>query len=185
MAKPLYQQGTNRIEVVIRKEETTAQQDGETADKITADNQQGQQDGQGGVSGGASATARFMRVNLSKAVGLAKELANIGSQYYQHIQGLRNGDEALADNIDRNFEIVQDVGGTASHIAMGALFGSSGGVGGAVIGASVAAISSGVSLASKYANRQLDFDYKRFREDNGTAYQRARASINLTTGRLR
>ena len=35
------------------------------------------------------------------------------------------------------------------------------------------------------ANIKRDFNYKVFKENNAIEYQRARASISLTTGRLR
>ena len=46
-------------------------------------------------------------------------------------------------------------------------------------------VTSGVSLAVKYAGREREFNYKVFKENNAIEYQRARASINMTTGRLR
>ena len=87
--------------------------------------------------------------------------------------------------MERRFEIVQDATNFASSVAMGAAYGSAGGPYGAAIGAVLGAVSSGVSLAFKFAGRQRDFEYKVFKENNAIEYQRARASINLTTGRLR
>ena len=56
---------------------------------------------------------------------------------------------------------------------------------GMIIGGSLGAISSGASIGAKYASRRRDFSYKIFKENNAIEYQRARASINYTTGRLR
>ena len=68
---------------------------------------------------------------------------------------------------------------------MGAVYGAWGGPIGAILGATFGAISSGASTAVKYLGREREFNYKVFKENNSIEYQRARASINLTTGRLR
>ena len=80
---------------------------------------------------------------------------------------------------------MKDVTNIASSVGMGALYGSWGGPIGAVLGAAFGAVSSGVSTAVKYAGREREFNYKQFKENNAIEYQRARASISLTTGRLR
>ena len=89
------------------------------------------------------------------------------------------------ENVQRRFEIVKDVGGFASSVAMGAVYGAWGGPIGAVLGATFGAISSATSIGAKYAGREREFNYKVFKENNSIEYQRARASINMTTGRLR
>ena len=68
---------------------------------------------------------------------------------------------------------------------MGAVYGAWGGPIGAVLGATFGAISSATSIGVKYAGREREFNYKVFKENNAIEYQRARASINMTTGRLR
>ena len=68
---------------------------------------------------------------------------------------------------------------------MGGVYGAWGGPIGSAIGAGLGAIQSGLSLAVKYAGREREFSYKVFKENNAIEYRRARASINLTTGRLR
>jgi len=68
---------------------------------------------------------------------------------------------------------------------MGAVYGAWGGPIGAIIGATLGAVSSSVSIGLKYAAKKEEYNYKAFKENNAIAYQRARASISLTTGRLR
>ena len=82
-------------------------------------------------------------------------------------------------------EKVQDVTNIASSVAIGITYGSWGGPVGAAFGAAFGLITSGTSAVVKYAKRQRDFDYKVFKENNAIEYNKTRAGINLTTGRLR
>lgn len=179
----LYQQGTQRIEVIVRKDsgasikganERGAEQAAEEQTSSTSS-----------ARGSSAVSARFIRINTTHTLAVAKQIGNTSLNYI--IQGLgdKYGDQALQENMERRFEIVQDATNFASSVAMGAAYGSAGGPFGAAIGAVLGAVSSGVSLAFKFAGRQRDFEYKVFKENNAIEYQRARASINLTTGRLR
>lgn len=181
-----YKQGYTRVEVVIRKEETAQQTtDGATAEERTTNTESSGSNGGFSRLRGTSAKQRFIRVNISHTVGLLREFANSYFSYSIHKQGLQAGDTTLADTMNRKMEIFQDVGGTASHIAMGALYGSSGGVPGMILGATTASLSSAISLTFKYANRQLEYDFKMYKENTNVQYMKSRANINLTTGRLR
>lgn len=178
----LYRQ---QVEVIVRKEETQAVDGGDSTKVTTQATEDKAQDGQGGYFGGTSAKERMLRVNLLKLGGVARTAHNAYINYIQHQQGLRNGDQALADSVDRQFEVFQDVTSTACNVGIGIAYGISGGAPGIIIGATAGVTSSAISLISKYSNRQLEFDYKMFKQNNGTEYQRARASINMTNGRLR
>lgn len=181
MPKMLYQQGTQRIEIIVRKDRTGSLKGAEETD---TDNVSANQtaDSSGKRS---SASARFLKVNISHGVAVAKQIANQSINFVVQGIGQRYGDEALQENVERRMEIVSDVTNFASSVGMGALYGSAGGFVGMAIGAALGAVSSLSSIAFKYAGRERDFDYKQFKENNAIEYKRARASINLTTGRLR
>ena len=172
----LYQQGTQRIEVIVRKDSgASIKGANERGAEQTAEEQTSSTSS---ARGSSAVSARFIRINTTHTLAVAKQIGNTSLNYI--IQGLgdKYGDQALQENMERRFEIVQDATNFASSVAMGAAYGSA-------IGAVLGAVSSGVSLAFKFAGRQRDFEYKVFKENNAIEYQRARASINLTTGRLR
>lgn len=182
----LYQQGTQRIEVIVRKEGGSV---AETNARET------DTDGVGGGSNdnysfwlGTSnpkRKARVVKTNLTHFLAVSKQLADLVIEHYISGIGYRNGDQAEQDRVQRNWEIGKDGTNVASSVAMGALYGSWGGPLGSIVGASLAAISTGASLAVKYRGRQREYDYKIFKEENAIEYTRARAGINLTDGRLR
>ena len=183
----LYQQGTQRIEVIVRKDSGNLSNLG--AREISTDE----------VGGGGKTTRstniygsnnpqrnkRVIKTNTTHALALSKQLINLGTEFVISGLGNRRGDQAYQENISRQFEIVQDTTNFASSVAMGAVYGAWGGPIGAILGATFGAISSGASTAVKYLGREREFNYKVFKENNSIEYQRARASINLTTGRLR
>ena len=183
----LYQQGTQRIEVIVRKEGGGAS---ETAAKETPTDE---------IGGGKETTwrtnlygtnnpnrrARIWKTNATHSLAVLKQVADLGLEYWVGGLGNKYGDQAMQENVQRQVEIVKDVTNVASSVAMGALYGAWGGPIGAVLGALFGAVSSGVSTAVKYAGREREFNYKVFKEENAIEYQRARASISLTTGRLR
>ena len=183
----LYQQGTQRIEVIVRKEGGGST---ETAAKETPTDE---------IGGGKETTwrtsvfgsespkriKRIIKTNTTHALAVSKQVIDLGIEYWVSGLGNKNGDQAMQEQVQRQVEIVKDVTNVASSIGMGALYGSWGGPIGAVLGAVFGAVSTGVSTAVKYGGREREFNYKVFKEENAIEYQRARASINLTTGRLR
>ena len=176
----LYQKGTQRIEVIVRKESG-----GVTGGRtIDADEVENPTDTDTGTTTGSTSN-RFLRTNITHGFATARQVGLLGVNYW--IQGIGNytGDQAYQQLVDREVEIYKDVTGFASSVAMGALYGSAGRLPGAVLGALFAAAGSGASLGVKYASRERDFNYKVFKENNAIEYQRARASISLTAGRLR
>ena len=176
----LYQKGTQRIEVIVRKEGG-----GVTGGKtIDPDEVENPTDTDAGTTEG-STSSRFLRTNITHGFATARQVGLLGVNYF--IQGIGNytGDQAHQQLVEREVEIYQDVTGFASSVAMGALYGSAGRLPGAVLGALFAAAGSGASLGFKYASREREFNYKVFKENNAIEYQRARASISLTAGRLR
>lgn len=182
----LYQQGTQRIEVVVRKEGGGSSSAG--AKETDVEDVGGKETTWRTSVFGSENPSRIKRViktNTTHALAVSKQVIDLGLEYWISGLGMKYGDQAYQENVQRQFEIVKDVGGFASSVAMGAVYGAWGGPIGAILGATFGAVSSGVSIATKYASRERDFNYKTFKENNAIEYQRARASINLTTGRLR
>lgn len=181
----LTQKGTQRIEVIVRKEGGGA---AETNSKeVDAENIGGGGDNYSFWLGTSnpSRKARVLKTNATHAVAVSKQITDLILGYKMAEYGLVHGDQALQETLNRQVEIVKDIGGLASSVSMGALYGSWGGPIGTVLGATFALASTGTSTAVKYLGRRRDFNYKTFKENNAIEYQRARASINLTTGRLR
>jgi hypothetical protein len=184
----LHQDGVQRIEVIVKKSGGYGQVGAKETDaEDVAGNSGGEIGGEelAGTGKISAKTKRFIKTNATHTVAVTKQVADLVLEY--EIAGLSNkyGDEAYQDSVQRSFEIMKDTGGLASSIAIGATYGSAGGPAGAIIGATLAAVSTGFSLASKYKGRERDYGYKLFKENNAIEYQRARASINMTTGRLR
>ena len=185
----LYQQGTQKIEIIVRKDisgsDNGAKEVG--AENVTASNAETSTAATSGKSGGTLSyrQARMLRVSTLHSWGVMKQVGETAINYYVSGLGDMYGDEALQARAERVVESVTDVGGFASSVGMGAASMSWAGPVGMIIGGSLGAISSGASIGSKYASRRREFNYKVFKENNAIEYQRARASINYTTGRLR
>ena len=128
---------------------------------------------------------RIAKTNLTHGLAVGRQILGIKLHYWLGGIGYENGDAALQDTTQRRWEIFEDRASVASSIAMGALYGSWGGPIGAVLGAALNGLSTAISIDYKYKGRQREYNVKLFKEENGIEYLRARASINLTTGRLR
>ena len=182
----LYQQGTQRIEIIVRKEGGGTD---ETAAKETSTDEMGDRESTWRTSvfgtENSKRIKRIIKTNTTHALAVTKQIVDLGVEFWISGLGQMNGDQALQDSISRKYEILKDTTNFASSVAMGALYGSWGGPIGAITGAALGAVSTGISTAVKYANRERDFNYKIFKEENGVEYLRARANINLTNGRLR
>lgn len=185
-----YQQGTRRIEVVVRREAYGA---------IGGEGARIMEGGGAEMGAGAKRTwrsillgseskerqNRVIKTNVTHGIAILKQAAGLVLNYQMAGIGEKTGDQALQDNIQRTYEVTFDAVNIASSIAMGALYGSWGGPLGAVLGAAGAALSTGISTSVKYAGRGREFSYKVYKQENAIQYQRARAGISLTTGRLR
>lgn len=185
----LTQKGTQRIEVIVRKEGGTIQ----GANQKDSDNVSeggGEKSSNGFLTAltGSSSKRRQMRVlktNITHLFAASKQIALQYANYQIAGIGYKTGDQAQQDITQRYVEKLTDIGGMASSVAIGAVYGSWGGPLGIAVGIATAVATSSVSLLSKYAGRQRDYDFKVFKEENAIEYTRARAGINLTTGRLR
>lgn len=176
----MYYQQAQKIEVIVRKEGGNGEKGNKETDIENAGSKN--EEPTGGVSKRAK---RFWVTNLTHATAVGKQAFNAVASYQLQSLGQISGDEALQDSIGRNMEMWQDTFGLATSVAMGATYGSFGGIPGMAIGAVLGGASFAVSNVSKYLGRKRDFNFKMFKENNAIEYQRARAKINLTTGRLR
>lgn len=184
----LYQQGVQRIEIVVRKEDgggggaTTMRKPKEkTADQIANANRLKRIYG----TTNPKRIKRIIHTNAMHGFATARNVSNRTINYIITNIGNRYGDQALQENAQRVIEIADDASGFATNVIMGASFGSWGGPLGTVLGAMFGAINSGTTIAYKYAAREREFNFKMFKENNAIQYNRARAGISLTTGRLR
>lgn len=181
----LYQQGNQKIEIIVRKESDA---DIVGTKEVEAEESTGKKTTWRTAVFGSESQDRINRViktNATHILAVGKQIAQLGFQYYVSGLGDKYGDQALQENVSRQLEIFSDVTNVGSATIMGGVFGAWGGPIGAVIGATLGALSSGASTIFKYATRNREYNYKVFKENNSIQYQRARASINLTTGRLR
>lgn len=185
----LVQGGSQSIEIIVRKESGNG--------NVGARTTQAENVG-GGSSKSKNSTWAFLtgsnrperqyrvaKTNLTHIAAVAKQISFQYFTFQLGGVGMRSGDQALQESAMRQLEIYRDTSGLASSVVMGAVYGSWGGPIGTIIGAGLGAATTGMSLLFKYADRRREFNFKRFKEDNAIEYKRARANINLTTGRLR
>lgn len=176
-----YQQGNQRIEIIIRKDGGSTNGGVVAPDQVTSTPKAST----GEKSTASPFTNRFIRTNVTHALAVAKQVSDTVLDYIVQGYGYTTGDQALQEKVSRNMEIAQDILGVATSVGMGITYGASGGPIGSALGAAFGLITSGTHLTYKYATRQRDYDYKIFKEENNISYIRSRAGINLTTGRLR
>ena len=174
----LLRQGTERIEVVVRKEGGgSVKGANETAaDEKTAG---------GGQTAEAGKPNRFTKTVLKHSFSTSKQLVSTAVDFWATGIGYQYGDQALQDRTQRVIEQARDVENTAISIAMGAAGFAWAGLPGIAFGAIAGAAQSLSSIAFRQARREREFDFKVFKENSSVEYARARANINLTTGRLR
>lgn len=176
-----YQQ-VQKIEVIVRKEGGN----GEKGNKTTEAEDAGKQNGEQSTStANAIRRKRFVITNATHAYAVAKQFASAEINYRVGSTGFQHGDEAYQERVGRQMEVVNDATNAVSSIGMGITYGSFAGPWGAVLGGVFGALSQGISIGYKYKGRERDFSFKMFKQNNAIEYKRARANINLTTGRLR
>lgn len=180
-------QGTQRIEVVVKKENLDAATAGanEKAPEEAGSNAATEAQGNGGDNFWGKRGKNFARINATKVLALGIMAGRLGINYSVGGIAYRNGDTAMQEAVQRNIEMAEEGITLLSSIGIGATYGSAGGAAGALIGATIGAVSASVSLIVKYAGKFRDYDAKMFKEENAIEYRRARAQVSLTTGRLR
>lgn len=178
----LYKQGTQRIEIYVRKDISGEIQGNQTKDIEDSGAESGR-DNRATISDARK--KRIIVTNATHAFSTFKQVAGLALEFYVSGLGARNGDQAMQDQVNRDVERFEDTANFASNVARGAVFGKWGGAVGIAVGMATAAAASGASLLSKYGTREREYNYKVFKENNAIEYNRARAGINLTNGRLR
>lgn len=178
-----YQQGTQRIEVIVRKEGGA----GSAGAKEKPAESAGEETASAGedFDRDAARLHRIVVTNTTHTLAVVMHGTSMALNYVIGGLGMRFGDEAYQETVSREVEIAKDVIGIGSSFAMGAVYGAWGGPTGAIIGSLLNGARTIVSTAFKYGERRRDFNYKVFKQENSIEYTRARASISLTTGRLR
>lgn len=181
----LLQQGTQRIEIIVRKDagispKGTNEIDVDNAGSPADNANDKKDDGKKGLSRRAKT---LLRVNATHMLGAMKQGAILGISYNINSLASMHGDQAMQDRVNRQVEIAEDYINVGSAVMMGITFGASGGPIGMLMGGAIGAITSIMPVVSKYANREREYDFKLFKENNAIEYKRARAGINLTTGR--
>lgn len=182
----LYQLGSQRIEIIVRKDSGTSEKGAKEKDTDQVAEgvvQDTNLNGDSATSG--SVRNRFSQITTKHALVVAKQVVTSWANFGIQQIGNKNGDQALQESVSRTVEIVQDTTNFVSTVASGIIAGSAGGFVGAIIGGLIGTISAATTLGVKLATRQVEFNFKTFKENNAIEYQRARASISLTTGRLR
>ncbi len=123
---------------------------------------------------------------LSMSVKVATQAVKQAANYYISDIGRQNGDDNYQAMVNRTIEVVSDhlsvLGGAASGAAAGSMFGGAIGAG---IGLLLGATSSAVSLGFKYAERNRNYQFEMFKQNNGIAYNISRANFNTLVGRVR
>ena len=123
--------------------------------------------------------------SLDMGLRVAGQTIKAGANYFISDIGRRNGDSNYQQYINRQIEIVSDVLSVGQGALGGAMAGSMAGPIGMIVGASLGAISSGVGLAFKYAERERSYSHEMFKDSTSQAYNLARANYSVYTGRVR
>ena len=183
----LTEKGTQRIEIIVRKAVEGGQQGAkeiESDQDVTNENKDQEVQEKGGGSKSKKSKA-WWRTQITHGLAVAKQGLTQWYRYELAGIGYKTGDESLQAQIGRDVERIEDTVNVATSVAMGATYGASGGPLGMAIGAAMMGTQTALSIHFKYATRERDYKMKIFKENNAIEYKRARAQINLTTGRLR
>lgn len=119
-------------------------------------------------------------------MSIAKGTAKQGFNYFVSDIGRRTGDSNYQSIVNRQLEVVGDVGSVIGSATSSALVGGSilPGVG-HVLGFLIGATASSINLGFKYAEREREYQHELFKESTSQAHAMARANYQQTTGRLR
>lgn len=128
---------------------------------------------------------RIILTNATHTLAAARQISRLTVNHVVGGIGSKTGDQSLQDQVRRDIEVFDDVSGFASSVSMGMIYGAWGGPIGIAVGGTLAAATTGMSTAVKYKGREREYTYKMFKENNSIEYNRSRANINMTTGRLR
>ena len=171
---------TNRIDIVVRADYGNMEntQNSSTSPKEEQDEKEQS----------PTRKSRAIRTLTTHALSSSITIAFQGANYAVGGSGIYTGDESFQNYQQRQIEIVQDVQNVASSVGLNAMYGLIYSGGNPLIGSINAGLGAMTSLTSKYvkyAARHREYNYKVFKENNAIEYNRSRANINLTNGRLR
>lgn len=179
----LTEKGTQRIEIIVRKAGGMDSAGAKEKEADEANAEKGKnEDGQGTKS---ARSKTWWRTQITHGAAVLKQMSTQWFNYAVAGIGNKYGDQALQQQLERNIEQMTDVTNIATSVAMGATYGAAGGPLGSALGALMMGAQTASSTVLKYATRERDYDMKLYKENNAIEYKRARAQINLTTGRLR
>ena len=183
----LFSQSTQRIEVIVRKEDTGAATAGANEENPEKAGQvsEGGADASGTPSTYSSSSKINFRITATKTLAAGIAIGRLMLNYYVAGTSYRNGDDAMQEATQRNIEMIEEGASILASAGMGALYGARGGPWGAAIGAALGLATTATSIGLKYANKRREYNLKIFKEENAVEYTRARANLSLTTGRLR
>lgn len=182
-----YKQATQRIEIIVRKDS------GDGSNVKVVSSEDGASDKDKPVLAGGYIAKRV----ATSLIKLTSEATMTGINYYISGIGYREGDTSLQSSAERTMTLVSKVTNVAKGTAVGAVSalatGAAGGAPGgplgiaigALIGLTTSLVSTVISTSSDEGSAKRTWNYKQFQEQNSITYKRARAGINLTTGRLR
>ena len=121
-----YQQGSQRIEIIVRKDSGSVAQNGakEKESDSVADEKNTTWRTSVFGSENPQRIKRVIKTNSTHALAITKQVADLGIEYYIGGIGNKYGDQAMQEQVSRQYEIVKDYTGFASSVGMGALYGS-------------------------------------------------------------
>lgn len=179
-----YQQGSQRIEVIVRKGSSVSLADKDKLDTDEISSTGGKESQDAAVKVNRS-SKRFERVQITHTIAIAKQIAQQELNFYVSTIGNKTGDSNLQDLVSRQVEQIKDPANIVSSALIGATYGVAGGIPGMLFGAVLNTISTATGIVYKYRGRENTLQYENFKQNNNVSYNRARAGINLTDGRLR
>ena len=179
----IYQQGKQTLTIIVRGEGVTTTETTEKGADTSPKEEQENQTETKAKSKGMSRRVKAITITHGIAAGISATQAAI-NYAVGDIAGT-TGDKNYADLVRRKVEILQDTGNVVTATAMSAWYGSRGGVVAGVVTTAIGFTTAMISKTNKYLNREREYKIETFKMDNEIEYNRSRANINLTTGRLR
>lgn len=178
-----YEQKRQRFEIVVTKENGVAMSSKEPSNSPKKENNTPTKSGLT-----EKQFNRMVRVNATKSLATGLQVIGQSANYIVGGVGISGGDSNYQDVIERKIEIARDVVNPVKSATMGAFYGFVGSGGnpiGAILGATLNVIPNLTSTTYKYAQRERQYKVDMFKQNNIIEYNRARAGVNLVTGRLR
>lgn len=176
---------TNRIDIVVSAEYSSNDNNTQDASTSPKENQE-EKDNEEKVN--ISRSKRITRTLLTHSMASGIQMTFQTLNYAVGGVGTYTGDESYQNYQQRQLEIFQDSQNVISSFGLNAMYGFIYSGGNPLVAGANALIGGASSLTSKYfkyAARHREYNFKVFKENNAIEYNRARANINLTYGRLR